>query len=240
MRQGIRARCAVAALVGLLLALGGCVQSSFTTTDKLQRRAADLRIVLMPIDVTLAEVTTGGNLEANAEWTASGRQHLTSALGEFLDQRNVRTVAYREPASDPDRARLHTQIVKLHSAVGRSVLRHQYQQSPAVLPTKKDRFDWSLGPQVGALGTEYSADYALFVHVEDSYASEGRVAAQVVVAILFGVVMPGGVQVGFASLVDLKTGEIVWFNRLLRREGDLRQPDPARETVRALMDKFPT
>ena len=47
--------------------------------------------------------------------------------------------------------------------------------------------------------------------------------------------MPGGTQVGFASVVDLKTGDIVWFNRLLRPQGDLRTPEAAAETVRALV-----
>jgi hypothetical protein len=41
--------------------------------------------------------------------------------------------------------------------------------------------------------------------------------------------------VGFASLVDLETGDIVWFNRLARAHGDLRTPDAAAETVKALV-----
>jgi hypothetical protein len=41
--------------------------------------------------------------------------------------------------------------------------------------------------------------------------------------------------VGFASLVDLKTGDIVWFNRLVRAQGDLRTPAAAAETVKALV-----
>jgi hypothetical protein len=47
--------------------------------------------------------------------------------------------------------------------------------------------------------------------------------------------VPGGSQVGFASVVDLKTGDIVWFNRLIRPQGDLRTPAAAAETVKALV-----
>jgi hypothetical protein len=36
----------------------------------------------------------------------------------------------------------------------------------------------------------------------------------------------GGVQSGFASLVDLRTGDIVWFNQLGRATGDLRSRSP--------------
>ncbi|MGH8650332.1 MAG: hypothetical protein ACREUP_13675, partial [Burkholderiales bacterium] len=67
-----------------------------------------------------------------------------------------------------------------------------------------------------------------------SYATAGRVAF-VVVAALMGVGVQGGSQVGFASVVDLKTGEIVWFNRLVRPQGDLRTPDAAAETVKSLV-----
>jgi hypothetical protein len=56
---------------------------------------------------------------------------------------------------------------------------------------------------------------------------------------LLGIGMPGGIQVGYASLVDLETGQVVWFNRLARGTGDLREPDSAAETVEALLTDFP-
>ena len=45
--------------------------------------------------------------------------------------------------------------------------------------------------------------------------------------------------IGTASLVDLKTGRVVWFRDLDRMWGDLREPQPAAETVEALMEGFP-
>ena len=59
--------------------------------------------------------------------------------------------------------------------------------------------------------------------------------AVIVVGGLLGAYVPGGSQVGFASVVDLSTGDIVWFNRLVRNTGDLRTPDNAAETVRTLV-----
>ncbi len=64
-------------------------------------------------------------------------------------------------------------------------------------------------------------------------------AAQVVAAVVFGVALQGGVQVGLVSLVDLETGKVVWFNRLLRGEGDLRTDGPARETMKMLLTGMP-
>jgi len=74
--------------------------------------------------------------------------------------------------------------------------------------------------------------------VRDSYVSAGR-AAVIGAAAIFGVGIPGGRQVGFASLVDLRTGNIVWFNRLISGTGDLRTEAPAQSTVDNLIKGLP-
>jgi hypothetical protein len=127
--------------------------------------------------------------------------------------------------------------MKLHRAVGVSIIQHKYFE-PLLLPTKEDVFDWGLGPDVQMLRDEYNAHYALFIYMRDSYSSPGRVAMTVALAAL-GVGVQGGTQSGFASLVDLGSGEVVWFNRLLRGTGDLRTPEPAREAMAVLLKGFP-
>ena len=72
----------------------------------------------------------------------------------------------------------------------------------------------------------------------DSYTSGERVAAMIVAA-AFGVGLRGGQQVGYASLVDLNTGNVVWFNLLRRVSGDLREPERAKESLDALLRDFP-
>jgi len=108
-------------------------------------------------------------------------------------------------------------------------------------PTRRTNAGWSLGPSVARLRDEFGADYALFTYIRDSYATAGRIAVQVFTALLSrgAYIAPGGAQVGYASLVDLRTGEIVWFNRLARAVGDLRSPEPARETMQVLLLDFP-
>jgi len=58
-------------------------------------------------------------------------------------------------------------------------------------------------------------------------------------AAVLGAGVQGGTQVGFASLVDLKSGEVVWFNRLARGSGDMRHEKGAKDTVGALLANFP-
>jgi len=74
--------------------------------------------------------------------------------------------------------------------------------------------------------------------MRDSYASSERKVAMFAFALL-GVGLGGGMQTGYASLVDLKTGQVMWFNKLLRASGDLREAEAAAETVKALLDQFP-
>src|SRR5690606_17305684 len=122
-------------------------------------------------------------------------------------------------------------------AVGTAILLHKVS-GIAPLPTKRDKFEWTLGPEAKALHNRYGSDYALFVWVRDSYASAGRVAA-IIVAAAFGVGIQGGVQAGFASLVDLRTGDVVWFNRMARASGDLRAQLGADNTAGLLLAEFP-
>ena len=126
-------------------------------------------------------------------------------------------------------------------AVGSEILSNKYSNNALLtLPTKKDKFDWTLGPEVQQLREVYAADYALFVYFRDSFASEGRMAMMVVMGALFGVVPAGGLQVGYASLVDLDTGDILWFNVVGSRGNlDLRKPEDCAELITKLMENFP-
>jgi len=195
-------------------------------------------ILLMPIDLELSEFTAGGVNEPRADWTRTADELVGPALQKHLDARSVRLVGY--PRGSDGIAALtpeDRQIDKLHAAVGMTILQHAFNEMNK-LPTKGDRLDWTLGNSTRSLQQRFNADYALFVFVRDSYATAGRVAVILVGAVL-GVGIQGGSQIGFASLVDLRTGDIVWFNRLARGTGDLRTAAAAQETVEQLLANFP-
>jgi hypothetical protein len=60
-----------------------------------------------------------------------------------------------------------------------------------------------------------------------------------VAAAILGIGLQGGMQLGFASLVDLQTGQIVWFNRLMSEVGDLRTPEAAQNAIEELLANLP-
>lgn len=221
------------AVCGTVLALAGCATEVQRQTQELRRESGRTpTIVVMPLDVELSQVTAGGMQEPHAEWTEAAHKYMRAALTEAATGYKVRLVEFQPERGAPEDRETSLELVRLHRAVGSAVLLHQYLG--LTLPSKEGKFDWGLGPSVAAISRSHEADYALFLFVRDSYATAGRVAV-IVVAALLGVGMPGGTQVGFASVVDLKTGDIVWFNRLLRPQGDLRTAEAATETVRALV-----
>ena len=107
------------------------------------------------------------------------------------------------------------------------------------LPDNEWRFDWSLGSGVSEIGAKYDADYLLFVFYRDYQASGGRVAFSILAA-AFGVAVGTGYEGGFASLVDLKTGDVVWFNTVAVGSGEMRDPNGARMAVEGLFKDIPT
>lgn len=215
----------------------GCVQTPLRVAEPADARAGADRVLVMPPDVQLSELTAGGLNEPRADWTATARSNIFAALGEFLKDRQDTLVEYQEPTTDPTAFHTHDQLTKLHEAVGRAIVIHHYYPT-FKLPTKGDKLDYSLGSQATSLGEAHDCRYGLFIYLRDSYTSSGRVAA-ILLAAALNIQLQGGTQIGFASLVDLQTGELVWFNRLYRGFGDLRTTASTQETVEELLANFP-
>ncbi len=231
------ARFKPAFLLIVMLVITGCTTTAFHTHHSSTTIPQQTNVLVMTPDIQLFELTAGGLEEPRADWTQHAKQYFMAALQEKLETSQDVAVLYEPPPHDFEQAHTHQQLIKLHETVGNAILVHAYL-TYAVLPTKKETFDWGLGEKVRSLRDHYNADYAMFIFIRDSYSSGGRTAL-IIGAALLGASVPGGQQRGFASLVDLNTGRIVWFNRLLRSEGDLRTPAPARKTMQYLLKGCP-
>jgi hypothetical protein len=194
-------------------------------------RAAQSRLLVVPADMELFSISAGGVQEPRADWTEAAQKHFSLALAQRPE------LGARVEDLTPTQLDEFAEIVNLHRAVADAVFIH-HSSGQWKLPTKEGRLDWSLGDVVRPLKARTGADYALFTWIRDSYASGERKAVMIGMALL-GSLTLGGEQVGYASLVDLNTGRIVWFNDLKRMSGDLRDPRAAAETVEALLKGFP-
>lgn len=190
-------------------------------------------IVLMQPDIELFSISAGGVQEPKADWTEAALKHARKSLNGKMSGVGL---AMRE-LSESDADDLD-EINTLHAAVARSISLHHMMGGNFSLPTKDGKLDWSLGDAVAPLREKSGSDYALFIWMRDSYASTERKVTMVALALL-GVGVVGGFQIGYASLVDLSNGRVLWFNQLMRGTGDLREAEPASETVKALLNNFP-
>ena len=216
------------ALSGTAAAQSQNLAPGFTALPK------DAKIALLPTDIELFSISAGGVAEPKADWTEAASRYFRTALISRKEIFGSGALELSEKDADDI-----VDVNALHGAVARSISIHHF--GILKLPTKDGKLDWSLGEAVGAIKAKTGADYALFSWVRDGYASEERKAAMVAMAILSlgRVGLGGGLQTAYASLVDLNTGRIVWFNRLQRASGDLREQDKAAETVNALLKDFP-
>ena len=210
--------------------------SSFNTEPKYTIRVFDKdspKILLMPIDIEICELTLAGMCEPNASWTKDSRENIIMSFEEILNKRNAILSKYNRNEENDE----IIQIIKLHTQIGQEIINNEY--GPYELPTKQE-FNWTMGKKVKLLQNKYKTDYAIFIYFRDQYSSTERVIYNIVTAVLFpGIIPIGGAQIAFASLVNLNNGQITWFNGYYRSFGDVRSLEKARDTVNKIFEEFP-
>lgn len=230
----------VALLASSIILVGGCATTQTASQiNQLESVAENPRILLMPPDIKYYLLTAGGVAEPNLELTQAAQQNFSVALQEHADTIGTELVTMDTAGSLSDEEEKYR---RLHAAVGMTLQQNHFGTlglPSKKLPNNERRFDWSLGPNVSDIGARYNADYLLFVFYRDYQASGGRVAFSILAAAV-GVGVSTGYEGGFASLVDLKTGNVVWFNTVAVGSGEMRDPNGARKAVQGLFKDVPT
>src|SRR5438105_5688087 len=232
------------------ISLGACVQTRQYADVQFTPPQGDYKLLVLRPDVSVGSLTTGGMVEPRADWTDQARASIVAALRAQQASRGgkVTIVEHRNELSGVDPQEL-ADVERLNAAVDDSIALHKYLGD--YLPTKRgNRLDWTLGEDAVRLGQKTGYDYALFLHAEDQVASGGRIALGVLglAGCIVGFCAPnigGQQQLDYASLVDLRTGEVVWFNVVLAgsqgpgiKFGDLRPPDGAAQMVERLLGRM--
>jgi hypothetical protein len=232
------------------LASSACVQTRQFADVQFTPPQGDYKLLVLRPDVTVGSLTTGGMVEARADWTEQARANVIAALRaqqagrggklEILERRSQLKGISEQEVADFER---------LFYAVGQSIVLHKYLGD--YLPTKRGKgLDYTLGEDAVRLGQKTGYDYALFLHAEDQVASGGRIALGVLglAGCVVGFCAPnigGATQLDYAGLVDLKTGEVVWFNVVRAgsevpgiKFGDIRTPEGSAQMVERLLGRM--
>lgn len=238
--------------MSFLLAACFCVSAVVSAPAAAQERSAvkqgfslaansNKRILVFRPSVSAGAQSTGGLFEPNAEWTERAKVNIQVALNKLQSQLGNEVIV--APEAFGEDARNVEEHMALFAAVSRAVIEYQFFVGNR-LPTKKldNRaaiFDWSLGEGVANLPGAKDADYGLFIYNKDEFGSTGRKLLQVVAILGAGISVKSGEHVGYAGLVDLKTGDLLWLNADAEMGGDVREPDGSEKRVRQLLEDFP-
>jgi hypothetical protein len=232
------------------VALSGCVQTRQYADVQFTPPSGNYKLLILRPDVTVGSLTTGGMVEPRADWTDQARSSIVEALKSQQAARggNITIIEHRSALPGVSEQEL-ADVERLNSAVDQSIVLHKYLGD--YLPTKRSKgLDWTLGADAVKLGQKTGYDYALFLHAEDQVASGGRVALGLLgfAGCFIGFCAPnigGASQLDYASLVDLKTGEVVWFNVVSASSavpgikfGDLRTPAGAAQMIERLLGRM--
>jgi len=232
------------------VSLSGCVETRQYADVQFTQPEGDYKLLVLRPDVTVGALTTGGMIEPRADWTDQARSSIVAALQAQQSGRggHVLIVQHRNELLGVPEQEL-ADVERLTAAVDESIVLHKYLGD--YLPTKRGRgLDWTIGDDAVQLGRKTGYDYALFLHAEDQVASTGRIVLGVLGAAgcIVGFCAPnigGATQLDYASLVDLKTGEVVWFNVVRAgsevpgiKFGDLRTPQGAEQMVERLLGRM--
>ena len=243
-------RSLVIAAVAASLTTSGCVQTRQFADLQFAPPQGDYKLLVLRPDVQVDSVTTGGLVEPRADWTEQARANVIAALRSQQADRGGKTLVLERRESLPGMpAEQVAELERLNAAVSQSIALHKY--SGATLPTKRRRgLEYTLGQDAVRFGQRSGYDYALFLRAEDSFASRGRVALQVlgIAGCAIGFCAPnigGAGQFAYASLVDLRTGEVVWFNVLQAgsqiagiKMGDIRTEEGSAQMVERLLGRM--
>jgi hypothetical protein len=195
------------------------------------------RILLMRPTVWVGAQSTGGMREPNADWTSQARSLLIAEVARRQEEFSNELIP--EPELVGDNARMFAEYRALFNTVANSVMEYQFFKGNR-LPTRKNKpFEWTLGADIKRIGDITGTRYALFINIDDQYGSLGRKLFQIFAAGIAGVGVKSGAHIGYAGLVDLETGDLVWLNADGEMGGDVRNAEGMTKRVGQLLEDFP-
>lgn len=194
------------------------------------------KLVLLPPQVTVKEISAGGIMDLVPEWTAQANANIKTELAAALAGRPEFELV-TPPDLGPDENALVDQYLASYMVVG--VAAHWVTNyGGSAWEFKRKHFDYTLGEGLAFVREKTGADAAIMVIGEDYVSSSGRKAAMIVGA-MFGVGIPGGVSIISVGVVDLANGDILWMHHSQSGIKDLKDPQAVKEMVAEIVATLP-
>lgn len=243
--RGFSVKLRTALLLLLAVTVAGCNAVTarhkvhYTFLESPETRAPK-KVVLLPADITVGEMSAGGVVERVDDWSKQANAAVNAAIRTHISTRNDLQLVEVAGLSNDDLAR-----VEQHRALYDQVAGAAFIYNGPGWEHKRERFDYTLGNGLRFLKQKTGADAAIFVIGNDRISTGGRKALAFLGA-AFGV----GIQVGYsfltAGIVDLNTGDVLWLDYAVKPEDplglfskDMRQAAGAQAMVSNIFRNYP-
>lgn len=196
---------AACVLTGPVFAAQSAVHPALSQNPDLRPK----KIVLLPPQVFVYELSAGGVPTRMADWEAAARDNVAAATTRLARESSLFELVPAPDLAPESREQLEAHI-GLYERVALSVFNFGRGTQEA-WAHKKQEFDYTVGPGLAFLRDETGSDAALIVLGADFISSAGRKAA-FIAGLALGVVMPLGQAFMTAGVVDLRTGDVQWMS----------------------------
>lgn len=194
------------------------------------------KVVILPVNIEVVEVTAGGVEEKVPDWSKEAGQSVFKALSAAINKQGLKQMA--APQFSGDSAANLDENLALYKLVVNTASQLGWKQ-------KIRHFDYSIGPGLREVATKTGADVAFMVYGRDYASTAGRKARAVagripIVNIFTGPPPTLGNSYIHIGVVDLRNGDLLWMNSNYREGGtNLRDPDDAAKMVNAIFKWYP-
>ncbi len=194
------------------------------------------KVVLLPPQVFVFELSAGGVPTRMADWEATARTNLSATARRRAETDRLFELVPAPPLDAAETEQLEAHI-GLYDRVAQSVFVYGRGEQSA-WAHKKNEFDYTVGPGLAFLRERTGADAALIVLGSDFISSGGRKAA-FVAGLALGLIMPLGQSFITAGIVDLQTGDVQWMSFDSSSRIDTRDPADVDDLMDALYQTWP-
>jgi len=230
-------------LVLLICFIPGCATTHRTNPKFAKYFETPKKVAIVTPDIKINKLTAGGVSELIDEWSEQAKGKVLSAMQSELKKFPYITVLRL------DEEKLNTQDKDffkeekgLFNALAYSIVAHTYLPG-STFQHKISNFDYTFGEEISKLSMKAQSDALLFCAGTNYIWTAGRVClatAGILVTAVTGVavIVPAGPEWLAVSLVDAKTGDVLWFDYVIL-PGDLRDEYVDTQQMKRVFSSFP-
>lgn len=195
------------------------------------------KVVVLPVNVEVIEVTAGDVQEEVPEWSEKAGENIFKSVSEA-----IRKIPGLTEVNTPRFNKKFGKVVNEHLALYKLVVN---TASDIGWKQKIRHFDYSIGNGLSKLRKMTGADAAVLVYGRDHVSTAGRKTKAVlshipIINIFTGRTPRLGDSFVHVGIVDLRTGDLLWMNSEYRDDSsDLREFDSAQDFVKTVFNWYP-